>query len=95
MLLIVPVFEGGSTNRVPAAMDKPVTKRLHISGLTPAITADDLAKCLKNFGVVKSMDGFGMIDAVGQPRKFGYITLETTTKNLGRCESHGPLCSAP
>ncbi|KAH9839718.1 uncharacterized protein C8Q71DRAFT_830229 [Rhodofomes roseus] len=66
-------------------MDEIITKRLHVSGLTPAITPDDLAKRLGSFGTIKAMDGFGSMDAVGQPRKFGYITLEATKKNLGRC----------
>ncbi|KAH9926928.1 uncharacterized protein B0H18DRAFT_303671 [Fomitopsis serialis] len=76
-------------------MEEIITKRLHISGLTPAITPDDLAKRLGSFGAVKAMDGFGLTDAVGQPRKFGYVTLEATKKNLGRCESSAPVCSLP
>lgn len=67
-------------------MDEPITKRLHVSGLTPAITPDDLAKRFGSFGQVKAMDGFGLLDAVGQPRRFGYISLETTKKDLSRCE---------
>jgi len=66
-------------------MEEIITKRLHISGLTPAITPDDLATRLGSFGAVRAMDGFGLTDAVGQPRKFGYVTLEATKKNLGRC----------
>lgn len=75
-------------------MDEPITKRLHVSGLTPAITPDDLAKRFGSFGDVKAMDGFGLMDAVGQPRKFGYVTLETTKKNLSRCKFSSILCSA-
>ncbi|KZT10196.1 uncharacterized protein LAESUDRAFT_756380 [Laetiporus sulphureus 93-53] len=66
-------------------MDEVITKRLHVSGLTPAITPADLSQRLSGFGTVKALDGFGLLDALGQPRKFGYVTLETTTKNFGRC----------
>ncbi|KAL4255475.1 RRM domain-containing protein [Pleurotus pulmonarius] len=66
-------------------MSDTITKRLHISGLTPAITKDDLQKRLSSFGTVKSLDGFGLLDGVGRPRKFGYITLETTAPQLSKC----------
>ncbi len=68
-------------------MDEVVTKRIHISGLTPAITAKDLSDRLMSFGTVKSIDGFGLLDAVGQPRKFAYATMETTKGKLARCAS--------
>ncbi|CDO70119.1 hypothetical protein BN946_scf184783.g3 [Trametes cinnabarina] len=66
-------------------MEEVITKRIHISGLTPAITAKDLNDRLGSFGTVKSLDGVGMLDAVGQPRKFAYATLETTKAKLARC----------
>ncbi|OBZ74192.1 putative endoplasmic reticulum metallopeptidase 1 [Grifola frondosa] len=66
-------------------MEEIVTKRLHISGLTPAITPADLAQRLTSFGSVKALDGFGQLDALGQPRKFAYVTLETTKPKLARC----------
>ncbi|GLB41442.1 putative peptide hydrolase [Lyophyllum shimeji] len=66
-------------------MDEVITKRLHISGLTLALTADDISKRLSTFGTVKAVDGFGLLDGVGQPRKFGYVTLETTQAKLARC----------
>ena len=66
-------------------MDEPITKRIHISGLTPAISQQDLANRLSSFGTVKSVDGFGLLDGVGQPRKFAYATLETTKGKLARC----------
>ncbi|RDB27670.1 putative RNA-binding protein P16F5.06 [Hypsizygus marmoreus] len=65
--------------------DATITKKLHISGLTPALTPEDLSKRLSTFGTVKSLDGFGLQDGLGQPRKFGYVTLETTTGKLARC----------
>lgn len=63
-----------------------VTKRLHISGLTPAITAADLSRRLSTFGAVKDLDGFGKLDALGQPRNFGYVTLEGSKVQLAKCE---------
>ncbi|KAI9060938.1 hypothetical protein FKP32DRAFT_1577040 [Trametes sanguinea] len=66
-------------------MEEVITKRIHISGLTPAITAKDLNDRLGSFGTVKSLDGLGLLDAVGQPRKFAYATLETTKAKLARC----------
>ncbi|KAI9451028.1 hypothetical protein F5148DRAFT_1003802 [Russula earlei] len=62
-----------------------ITKRLHISGLTPAITSDDLSRRLASFGSVSALDGLGKLDALGQPRNFAYITLETTKTQLSRC----------
>ncbi|KAK7468915.1 hypothetical protein VKT23_003412 [Stygiomarasmius scandens] len=66
-------------------MSETVTKRLHVSGLTPALTSSDISTRLSTFGTVKSLDGFGKLDGVGQPRKFGYVTLETTPQALKRC----------
>ena len=43
-----------------------VKKRLHISGLTPAITSSDLITRLHGFGKVLSLDGLGMLNAVGE-----------------------------
>lgn len=66
-------------------MNEPITKRLHVSGLTPALTPADLSARLSHFGTVKSLDGFGLLDGVGQPRKFGYVTIETTNGALKKC----------
>lgn len=79
-----------------------VRKRLHISGLTPVITVNDINTRLHCFGTVLALDGFGALDAlgerdsrdlfihtlsfaVGQPKKFAYVTLEATESNLARC----------
>lgn len=67
-------------------MDEPVTKRLIISGLTPSITAEDISRRLTTFGTVKAADGFGLPDGLGNPRSFGYVTLETTVGKLAKCE---------
>ena len=70
--------------------DKPIIKRLHISGLTPAISSDDLSRRLGTFGSVTALDGLGKLDPLGQPRKFAHVTLETTKTQLSRC-----MCPAP
>ncbi|EJC99650.1 uncharacterized protein FOMMEDRAFT_160076 [Fomitiporia mediterranea MF3/22] len=62
-----------------------VTKRLHVSGLTPQITADDLKKRFSSFGSVKALDGLGKLDALGQNRPFAYVTLETTKTQFAKC----------
>lgn len=65
--------------------EETITKRLHVSGLTPAITPKDLSQKLGSFGTVTALDGFGTVDALGQPKKFGYVTIETTKPKLARC----------
>ena len=72
-------------------MDEPISKRLIISGLTPAITAEDLSRRLTTFGTVKAADGFGLPDGLGNPRNFGYVTLDTTVGKLAKCKQHPPL----
>jgi hypothetical protein len=65
--------------------DSLITKRLHISGLTTAISSHDLEGRLATFGSLTALDGFGKLDALGQPRKFVYVTLQTTKSQLSRC----------
>ncbi|KAF7985841.1 hypothetical protein HWV62_524 [Athelia sp. TMB] len=65
--------------------DSIITKRLHVSGLTPAITPDDLRRRLSTFGTVQNLDGLRKLDALGQPKKFGYVTIEGTKAQLARC----------
>ncbi|KAI5993686.1 hypothetical protein EDC04DRAFT_2983874 [Pisolithus marmoratus] len=55
-----------------------VTKRLHIS-------STNIHRRLSTFGSVKSLDGFGKLDALGDPRPFAYATLEGKEKDLARC----------
>ncbi|KAI0057367.1 hypothetical protein BV25DRAFT_1831197 [Artomyces pyxidatus] len=66
-------------------MEDLVTKRLHVSGLTPAISFDDISRRLGSFGSVTSLDGFGKLDGLGQPRKYAYVTLHTTKAKLAKC----------
>ncbi|KAI0321223.1 hypothetical protein OF83DRAFT_371906 [Amylostereum chailletii] len=66
-------------------MHELVTARIHISGLTPAITKDELLGRLRAFGTVASLDGFGEHDALCQRRKFAYATLETTREKFSKC----------
>lgn len=42
-----------------------VQKRLHISGLTPTITENDIRTRLEKFIDVKTIDGFGKLNALG------------------------------
>jgi hypothetical protein len=67
--------------------EERTTKRLHVSGLTQNLTAAELARRLSNFGTVKAVDGFGLLNAVGLTRDFGYVTIETTESSLRRCKS--------
>ena len=69
-----------------AMSEEVVTKRLHVSGLTPAIRPEDLSQKLASFGTVKALDVFGTVDGLGQPRKFGYVTIETSKAKLARCQ---------
>ncbi|KAG9318926.1 hypothetical protein JVU11DRAFT_1039 [Chiua virens] len=67
-------------------MSEPLlTKRLHVGGLTPSITPADLEHRLSSFGKVKTMDGFGARDALGDPRKFGFVTMEIGAKEFTKC----------
>lgn len=68
-------------------MEPTITKRLHISGLTQAISQQDLTQRLSTFGDVKALDGLGLLDANGQRKKFAYATLEATPSKLSRCSS--------
>ncbi|KAG9084902.1 hypothetical protein FRC06_003836 [Ceratobasidium sp. 370] len=61
------------------------TTRLHISGLTPSITQNDLKQRFATFGEVREVDGVGKLDGLGQPKKFAYVTLESTQAKLARC----------
>jgi hypothetical protein len=42
------------------------TTRLHISGLTPSISANDLKQRFSTFGGVRDIDGVGKFDGVGE-----------------------------
>jgi hypothetical protein len=42
------------------------TTRLHISGLTPSISANDLKQRFSTFGDVRDIDGVGKLDGVGE-----------------------------
>jgi hypothetical protein len=64
------------------------TRRFHVSGITPAISTTELATRFAAFGTVKAIDGVGSLDAVGQPRKFGYVTLESTSDKFNKCKRY-------
>jgi hypothetical protein len=67
--------------------DDPITKRLHISGLTASITADDLSRRIGSYGTVEALDGLGKRDVLGALRPYAYVTLHTTRGQLARCMS--------
>ena len=75
--------------------DSLVSKRLHISGLTTAISSHDLERRLANFGELTALDGFGKLDALGQPRNFAYVTLQTTKSQLSRCMCRAMAAQTP
>lgn len=76
-----------ATTPTTTKMSEPLlTKRLHISGFTPSITPADLERRLSSFGKVKAMDGFGARDALGDHKKFGFVTMEIGAKELAKCE---------
>lgn len=68
-------------------MVETVSKRLHISGLTPALTASDIKSRFSAFGTVSDITGFGSLDANGNTKKFAYLTLIATEDKLRRCLS--------
>lgn len=60
-------------------------KRIIVSGLTRTISTSDLTSRFSAFGVVKAVDGLGKLDALGQPRKYAYVTLESTPAMHAKC----------
>ncbi|ODN88789.1 hypothetical protein L198_06591 [Cryptococcus wingfieldii CBS 7118] len=66
------------------ATQDQVTKRLHISGLKPEITAAHLRDRFSLFGSVSDVEEL-QPDALGDPRPFTYLTLQTTPAQLKRC----------
>ena len=67
-------------------MAETITKRLHISGLTPQISEKDIKDRFSSFGTVRTLDGYGKRDGNGDPRRFVYLTLESTKGQLAKCE---------
>lgn len=61
-----------------------ITKRLHIGGLKPEITTIHLKDRFSIFGTVKDVEEL-QPDALGNPRPFTFLTLETTPAQLRRC----------
>lgn len=66
-------------------MGDTVTKRLHIGGLTPTITLEHLRDRFKSFGTVLEVEETGL-NALGEPRPFAYLTLETTPVQYRKCK---------
>jgi len=53
-----------------------VSKRLHVAGLTPAVSASDLSQRLGTFGTVIAVDDIGVLDGFGRPRPFAMSPLK-------------------
>lgn len=64
-----------------------ITKRLHISGLTPNISPQDLEGRFASFGAVKALDGLGKRDGNGDLRRYAYVTLEGSKAQVAKCTS--------
>ncbi|WWC86018.1 uncharacterized protein L201_000889 [Kwoniella dendrophila CBS 6074] len=65
-------------------VDAVVTKRLHVGGLTPAITTAHIKERFSSFGTVSDVEELGP-DALGQPRPFTFLTLQSTPVQLKKC----------
>ncbi|GAA5915737.1 hypothetical protein JCM6882_003840 [Rhodosporidiobolus microsporus] len=67
-----------------------VTKRIHVGGLAPSVTAKELVQRFSSFGSViggeQAVDGLGKHDN-GLPRSFAFFNLETTDAKFARCMS--------
>lgn len=50
------------------AQPSPRDKRIIVSGLTPAISAQDIRLRFSPFGTVKAVDGVGLLDGNGASR---------------------------
>ncbi|KAL1735049.1 hypothetical protein EV714DRAFT_280673 [Schizophyllum commune] len=66
-------------------MSETTVKRIHISGITPNISHDDLKQRLSTFAKVSALDGLGAKDSLGAPRRFAYATLEGPPAQITRC----------
>lgn len=65
----------------------PITKRLHISGLTPQFSQDALRERLSTYGEVLDIVGLedSYVNGVGQRRPYAFATLRTTPQQLAKC----------
>jgi hypothetical protein len=61
-----------------------ISKRLHVSGLTAALSEEDIVGRFSSFGKVSSVTGFGELDANGDLKKFAHLTLEASEEKLKR-----------
>ncbi|WVN87178.1 uncharacterized protein L203_102355 [Cryptococcus depauperatus CBS 7841] len=61
-----------------------ITRRLHVGGLKSDITAAHIRDRFSHFGKVQNVEEL-QPDALGNPRPFTFLTLETTSAQLKRC----------
>ncbi|GAA5975823.1 hypothetical protein JCM21900_005215 [Sporobolomyces salmonicolor] len=73
-----------------ALSNDPVTKRIHVGGLAPSVTAKELVHRFSSFGSIvggeKGVDGLGTSES-GLPRSFAFFSLETSEAKFSRCMS--------
>lgn len=67
-----------------SAAPQTLKKRLHVGGLTPQITPAHLKDRFSSFGVVTDVGDMGP-NALGDPRSFAFLTLETSPAQLKKC----------
>ncbi|CEQ40730.1 SPOSA6832_02368 [Sporobolomyces salmonicolor] len=71
-----------------ALSNDPITKRIHIGGLAPSVTAKDLVHRFSSFGSIvggeNGVDGLGTSES-GLPRSFAFFSLETSEAKFSRC----------
>ncbi|GAA5856584.1 hypothetical protein JCM8547_005877 [Rhodosporidiobolus lusitaniae] len=69
---------------------EPTTKRIHVGGLAPSVSAKDLVQRFSSFGTiergVEGVEGLGQC-ANGAPRNYAFFTLETTEAKFQKCMS--------
>ncbi|TFY79274.1 hypothetical protein EWM64_g4738 [Hericium alpestre] len=91
------VFSTSSTTLDAEAVDRRIdgrtghekTARLRPHARHQCITPDALSARLAAFGTLTTLDGLGALDAFGQPRKYAYITLDTTKGKLAESGRRG------
>ncbi|EGG03061.1 uncharacterized protein MELLADRAFT_65767 [Melampsora larici-populina 98AG31] len=59
--------------------------RLHIGGIAPSVSAEEIERRFSSFGKVIAVDGIGKLDANGSVLRYGFLELETTQQQLNRC----------
>ncbi|KNZ55035.1 hypothetical protein VP01_2786g1 [Puccinia sorghi] len=59
--------------------------RLHIGGLGPSVSSQDLEARLATFGTVLKVDGVGKLDANGSPLRYAFVDILSTDSQIRKC----------